>query len=163
MSILGIIHTIIAIIALLFAAVTLFKNGVINPYSQLGKYYSILTVIACITSFGLSKAGGFNEGHILGILILVLLAVAYSLGRITFQQRNRVFIQVFCMSVTLFLSLIPAVNETLSRLPVDHPLANGPESPLVQSIIKGLLVLLIIGLIGQFLKIKKLSAQYQRS
>lgn len=156
MSILGIIHTIIAVIALLFAVAALVKEGIINPFSSSGKIYSILTVIACVTSFGLSKAGGFNPGHGIGILILILLGVAYLPGRNASRKKTLLLIQVFCMTLTLFLSMIPAVNETLSRLPVGHPLADGPTSPIVQNAIKVLLVLLVIGLVLQFFKVKKL-------
>ncbi|MBS0031843.1 hypothetical protein ACTJJ0_32925 [Chitinophaga sp. 22321] len=155
MSILGIVHTVIAVIALLFAAAALIKEGIINPFSSAGKIYSILTAVASITSFGLSKAGGFNPGHAIGILILILLGVAYLLGRKASEKRGLFLTQVFCMTLTLFLSLIPAVNETLSRLPVGHPLADGPTSPLVQNCIKGLLVLLVIGLGLQFFKVKR--------
>ncbi|MGO4293232.1 hypothetical protein [Chitinophaga sp. RAB17] len=156
MSILGIVHTIIAVIALLFAVAALVKEGIINPFSSSGKIYSILTAIACVTSFGLSKAGGFNPGHGIGILILILLGVAYLSGRNASRKRSLLLIQVFCMTLTLFLSMIPAVNETLSRLPVGHPLADGPTSPIVQDAIKVLLVLLLIGLVLQFFKVKKL-------
>lgn len=157
MSILGIVHTIIAVLALLFAIAALVKEGIINPFSSSGKIYSILTVIASVTSFGLSKAGGFNPGHAIGILILILLGVAYLLGRNAARKRGLLLTQVFCMTFTLFLSMIPAVNETLSRLPVGHPLADGPTSPIVQNGIRILLVLLVIGLVLQFFKVKKLT------
>lgn len=81
LSILGAIHTVIAIVALVFAFIAIAKDGLINPFSSLGKSYSVLTVLASLTSFGLSKAGGFNPGHAIAILILVLIAVAYSLGQ----------------------------------------------------------------------------------
>jgi small-conductance mechanosensitive channel len=157
MSILGIAHTAIAIVALLFAAAALVKEGIINPFSSSGKIYSILTVIASVTSFGLSKEGGFNPGHGIGILILILLGVAYLLGRKAAGKKVLLVIQVFCMTLTLFLSLIPAINETLLRVPVGHPLSDGPTSPIVQNCIKVLLVVLIVGLVLQFLKVKKLA------
>jgi hypothetical protein len=153
MSTLGIGHTIIAIIALIAAAVSFFKYGAIKPFSGPGKLYSILTAIACISAFGLSKTGHFNPGHALGILILILLGLAYLLG----QKKKLIFLYVviFCMTTTVFLSLVPAANETLSRLPVGHPLANGPTSPIVQNTIKVLLVLFLAGLTTQFLRLKK--------
>ncbi len=155
MSILGLIHTIIAIIALVFAAITLIKTGFVAPFSTTGKWYSIMTVLACVTSFGLSKAGGFNPGHAIGILILVLLAIAYLLGKNAARKRILLYTQVFSMTATVFLSLIPAVNETLSRVPADAPLASGPDDPLVQNIVKVLLVLFLIGVTAQILKLRK--------
>jgi hypothetical protein len=155
MSILGIAHTIIAVIALLFAIAALVKEGIINPFSNTGKTYSILTVVACVTSFGLSKEGGFNPGHGIGILILILLGVAYLLGRNASRKKSLLLIQVLCMTLTLFLSLIPAINETLLRVPVGHPLSDGPTSPIVQTCIKVLLGLLVVGLVLQFFKVRQ--------
>jgi hypothetical protein len=153
MSILGIAHTIISVVALIIAAVCLFKEGAINPFSKLGKQFSILTTIACVSSFGLSSSGHFNPGHALGILILILLGIAYWLGKKS--KPVFLFLVLFCTSTVVFLSLIPGVNETLSRLPVGHPLADGPTSPIVQNALKVLLVLYLTGLSIQILRLKK--------
>ena len=153
MSILGIAHTVISIFALIIGAVCLFKNGAINPFSKLGKQYSIFTAITCVSSFGLSKSGHFNPGHALGILILILLGIAYLFGKKT--KPIFLYIVLFCTSTTLFLSLIPGVNETLSRLPIGHPLADGPTSPIVQNALKILLVLYFAGFAIQILRLKK--------
>ncbi len=155
LSQLGIIHTVISIIALIFAAIALISTRLIKPFSKLGKYYSVFTALGCITSFWLSKTGKFNPGHAIGILILVLLIVAYLLGEKVLAKSKALYIQTFCMSITVFLSLIPTANETLTRLPVGQPLANGPDSPIVQNVVKVLLVLLIAGLAGQYFKLKK--------
>ena len=153
MSILGIAHTVISIVALIIAAVCLFKNGTINPFSKLGKQYSILTAIACVSSFALSKSGHFNPGHALGILILILLGMAYWLGKRT--KPVSLYVVLFCTSTTVFLSLIPGVSETLSRLPIGHPLADGPTSPIVQNALKVLLVLYLSGIAIQIFRLKK--------
>lgn len=155
LSQLGIFHTVISIIALIFAGFAFFSEGLIKPFGKLGKYYSVLTAIACISSFWLSKTGKFNPGHAIGILILLLLILAYYLGDKVVAKSKALYVQTFSMSTTVFLSLIPAVNETLSRLPVSQPLANGPDSPIVQNVVKVLLVLLIAGLAGQYFKLKK--------
>ncbi len=155
LSQLGIFHTVISIIALVFAGIALFSEGLIKPFGKLGKYYSVLTAIACISSFWLSKTGKFNPGHAIGILILLLLILAYYLGDKVLAKSKALYIQTFSMSTTVFLSLIPAVNETLSRLPVGQPLSSGPDSPIVQNVVKVLLVLLIAGLAGQYFKLKK--------
>ena len=112
--------------------------------------------MACVTSFGLSKAGGFNPGHALGIIILILLAVAYLLREEKIKSsKNLFFLQTFCMTTTLFLSLLPAINETLTRIPRGHPLAESPESPAVQVSVKILFAVYLIGIIFQFFKVRK--------
>lgn len=153
MSILGIGHTIISIMALIVAAIGLFKQGAINPFSRLGKQYSILTAIACVSAFGLSKTGHFNAGHALGILILLLLATAYLLGKK--KKSFFAYIVLFCMSTTIFLSLIPGISETLTRLPTGHPFADGPSSPVLLSALKILFVLFLTGLATQILLLRK--------
>jgi hypothetical protein len=153
MSILGIGHTIVSIVALIVAGIALFKDGAIHPFSKQGKQYSILTAIACVSAFGLSKTGQFNAGHALGILILLLLGIAYLLGR---KKKTIVsYIVLSCMSATVFLSLIPGVSETLTRLPIGHPFANGPASPVLLNSLKVLLVLFLAGLTIQILGLRK--------
>lgn len=152
MSILGIAHTVISVVALVVAAVCLSKDGAINPFSKLGKQYSILTAIACVSAFGLSSSGHFNPGHALAILILLLLGIAYLLGKK--KSSISMYVVLFCTSTTVFLSLVPAVNETLSRLPIGHPLADGPTSPIVQNSLKVLLLLYLTGLAIQIFRLK---------
>jgi hypothetical protein len=153
MHILGIVHTLISIVALVFAAVSLIKNGAIHPYSKWGKQYSIFTALACVSAFGLSGSGHFNPGHALAILILILLGIAYLLGKKT--KPLSLYVVLFCTSTTLFLSLIPGVNETLTRLPVGHPFADGPTSSTVQNALKVLLFLYLSGLAIQVLLLRR--------
>ena len=153
MSTLGIIHTAISIAAVIVAFVSLLKDGYILPLSKTGKIYSVLNAVACISSFWLSKSGHFNPGHAIGILVLLCLTTAYLLVNKTTAWLK--YVVVFCMSFSLFLSLVPAVNETLSRLPIGHPIANGPDSPIVQLTIKFLLLLFVIGVVLQIRKVRK--------
>ncbi|MFM2226372.1 MAG: hypothetical protein RJA07_2574 [Bacteroidota bacterium] len=153
MSILGIVHTTISIAAIIVSLVSLIKDGYILPLSKTGKIYSVLNAGACITSFWLSKSGHFNPGHAIGILVLLCLTTAYLLANKTTAWLQ--YLTVFCMSFSLFLSLVPAVNETLSRLPIGHPIANGPDSFIVQSTIKLLLLLFVIGVVLQIRKVRR--------
>ncbi len=153
MTTLGIVHTVISVAAIAVAAVSLLKDKFILPQSSLGKTYSILNALACISSFWLSKAGGFNPGHAIGILILVLIAVAYLLNSKTFSQAK--FIVVFCMSFSLFLSFVPAVNETLTRIPIGHPLAANADAAIIKQTVLLLFVMFVGGFIFQFRKLRK--------
>jgi uncharacterized membrane protein len=154
MTTLGIFHTAISIAAIAVAAVSLLKDKFILPNSLLGKTYSALNAVACISSFWLSKAGGFNPGHSIGILVLAMIAVAYLLNNKNFSQAK--FIVVFCMTFSLFLSFVPAVNETLTRIPIGHPLAANADAAIIKQTVLLLLLLIFIGgLIFQFRKLKK--------
>lgn len=154
LSVLGTIHTIIAIVAIIFAIAAFIQSGKIIPGTTTGNYYSILTAVACFTAFGLSKAGGFNPGHGLAILILLFLAIAYLLRRS--QQAWAKYVQTFLMTTTLLLSLIPAVNETLTRVPLGHPLATGITSPAITRTLMALLILYVLALIIQVVFIRKM-------
>jgi uncharacterized membrane protein len=58
------------------------------------------------------------------------------------------------MSSTLFFSLVPAVIETLTRLPISQPLANGPNAPIIQTGLLTLTALFALGVVYQILKMK---------
>ncbi|HJT74532.1 MAG TPA: hypothetical protein VJ720_10945 [Chitinophaga sp.] len=154
LSTLGIIHTAISVVALVFAAVSLVRDARIIPHSKTGIYYTITNVLACVTSFGLSKEGGFNPGHAIAIMILVLLAVSYAMGHAWTDRPVALYIQTFLMTTTVFLSLVPAINETLTHLPPSHPIAESKASPAVQAGLKLLVVVYLAGLLLQFFKIR---------
>jgi uncharacterized membrane protein len=150
LSNLGIFHTVISILALLFAIVALLRDGQINPRSSNGKWYIALTVLTCLTSFGIMKTGHFTPAHGLSILVLVLLALGLYARRLFGARGGKV--EVLLMSVTLFFSFIPAITETLTRLPIAHPIAESPDASVVKMSFLGLTLLFIILLILQLRK-----------
>lgn len=129
LSALGLVHTSISLVAVISALVLFALRGRIDPNQGLGKLYLVCTAIGCLTAFGLSKHGGFNPGHALAILTLICLIVGIAVERK--GVKGWPYIQVVSLSLSLFFSLIPAVNETLTRLPLGAPLAQGPQDPLV--------------------------------
>ena len=152
LSILGIIHTAISIFALLAAFYALFVDGRIDPKSQAGKIYIILTVITCLTSFPIMKTGHPTPGHAIAVMVLLLLLVAnYTAGLF---KSAFAYVQTAAMSATLFLSMIPAVNETLTRLPASHPFAASPDAPLVKMGVMVVFLLFVVGVIYQIIKIR---------
>ncbi len=152
LSVLGIIHTIISVIALVLGLIALLTNGRIDPASSLGRWYVWLTVITCITGFPIMKTGHLTGGHYLGVLIIVLLPIGIYAHRIF--GRAAVYVQAIVMSTTLFLSFIPAIIETLTRLPISHPLAWGPADPIIQKAISALLLVYVIGVLYQVIKLR---------
>jgi len=122
-----------------------------------GKIYFYGTVITSLTSLGLSKHGGFNPGHIFALFIVILVLAAYFLYAKK-QGNNRYrFFENFCLSFSFFLSWIPTVNETFTRVPAGHPLAKGPTDPLIGKTLLFLLVLFIAGCAYQFRQQKKIN------
>jgi len=154
LSILGIIHTAISIIALLTAFYALYREGKINPVSGTGKLYILLTIITCATGLPIMKTGHPSGGHYLAVMILVLLPIGIYAKQLRIFGKLADYVQVIIMSATLFFSMIPAVIETLTRLPISHPLADGPNAPIVQTGLLTLVVLFLAGIIYQIIKLK---------
>ncbi|MFD0749324.1 hypothetical protein ACFQZS_04165 [Mucilaginibacter calamicampi] len=154
LSPLGIIHTAISILALLVAFYCLFKDGKILPSNDRGKLYIVLTAVTCITGFPIMRTGHFTQAHGLGILVLILLPLGMYANYIKAFGKAAKYFQVAIMSTTLFLSFVPAIVETLTRLPISHPIATGPNDMPVQTGLGILFTSYIIGLIYQFRKLR---------
>lgn len=149
-STLGIIHTIIGITALIAAIVSYARFSRINLSVLSGAWYFWGTLVASFTALGLSKKGGFQPGHIFSLFIVVLVLIAAWLHyRRPVAARAR-YAENFLLSFSFLLSLVPTINETFTRVPVGHPIASGPTDPLIAKTLLGLLVLFVIGSVGQF-------------
>nr|WP_294794635.1 hypothetical protein [uncultured Mucilaginibacter sp.] len=154
LSPLGIIHTAISILALFVAFYCLFKDGRILPSSDRGKMYIVLTTVTCLTGFPIMKTGQFTQAHGLGILVLVLLPLGMYANYIKVFGKSGQYFQVAIMSTTLFLSFVPAIVETLTRLPISHPIAASPDDVIIKTGLLTLFLLFILGVVYQFKKIR---------
>lgn len=150
LSNLGIFHTAIGVIAIFAAVAGFIKNGKIDIGQLTGKIYFYFTLITSLTALGLSKHGGFNPGHIFALFIVVLILAAHYLhSRKKGNNRPR-FFENFLLSFSFFLSLVPTVNETFTRIPLGHPLASAPTDPIIGLTLLGLFILFLIGSFFQF-------------
>ena len=152
LSILGIFHTAISVVALIAAFYSLFADGKISPRSQSGRIYIILTFIACITSLPIMREGHPTPGHAFAIMILVILPVGIYAGRIAPKKAD--YLEVISMSTTLLISMIPSVVETLTRIPISHPVAANQDAPILKMCILFLLISYVIGVVYQIIKIR---------
>jgi hypothetical protein len=158
-SALGAVHTVLSLIPVAAGLTAFVRYGRIDPASRVGKIYLGGMVASIFTSFGLSSTGHFNAGHALGILALVVMLVGTFAPRIAILGRAAAYVQTLAMSFSFFLLLVPGTNETLTRLPVGHPIGAGPDSPPVQAALVGLLILFLIGTTYQLLKLYRQAAQ----
>lgn len=148
-SSLGAFHTAISLVPVIAGLYSFAHYLKIDTATRAGKVYLAGLVLAVITSFTVSSTGGLNPGHVFGILILLVAFGGVFVQRLTFLGRARPYLSVFGLSFSFFLSLVPAVNETLTRLPSSHPLAEGPASPAVLSTLLVLLGVFVLGFAAQ--------------
>jgi hypothetical protein len=59
------------------------------------------------------------------------------------------YLSTFALSFSFLLSLVPGVNETLTRLPAAHPIAAAPMAPVVLQTLLACLVVFVIGFAAQ--------------
>jgi len=154
LSTLGIAHTAISLVPLVAGLASFVRHRRIDPASTSGRVYLVGLVASVLTSFGLSSTGGFNPGHALGILALLAVAGALLAPRLALLGRAGDYLATLGLSFSFFLLLVPGTNETLSRLPPSQPIANGPQSPIVQGALAVLFVLFLAGYARQALAIR---------
>ena len=157
LSSLGIFHTIIGVTAIVAAIISYIRYGKINLAEISGKIYAYSTIITSLTALGISKHGGFNIGHVFSIFILILVIVAYFLFSRKQGNNNNRYVENFLLSFSFFLSWVPTINETFTRVPLGQPLAKGPTDPIIGQTLLVLLVLFIAGSILQFSKQRKIN------
>ncbi|MCD9015092.1 hypothetical protein [Parachryseolinea silvisoli] len=157
LSNLGIFHTAIGIIAIGAALVSYVKYRKINLAGKSGIIYFVGTVITSVTALGLSKHRGFNPGHLFSLLVLVLVLVALFLYAQKKGNTKARYFETFCLSFSFFLSLVPTVNETFTRVPVGNPLAKDASDPLIGKTLLVLLVLFVAGAVYQLIQQRKIN------
>lgn len=138
---------------MLAGLLSLARFGKIESTTGQGKAYIWLTILTCLTSLPVMKTGHFTGAHGLAIIVLVLLGIGIYITSVKFFGKAAVYLQVILMSTTLFLSFIPAIVETTTRLPISHPLADGPNSPVVQMNLMILVALYAAGVLYQLIRL----------
>jgi hypothetical protein len=156
LSNLGILHTIIGIIAIAAAIISYVRYGKISLAHITGKIYFYGTIITSLTSLGLLKHG-FNPGHIFAIFIVVLVVVAYFLHTKKQGNNRSRYLENSLLSFSFFLSWVPTINETFTRVPIGHPLAKAPTDPIIGITLLIFLLLFLIGSIYQFRQQRKIN------
>ncbi len=157
LSSLGIFHTVIGVAAIVAAIASYIKFGKINLAHITGKIYLYGTVITSLTALGISKLGGFNAGHVFALFIVVLVAAAYWLNSAKKGNNRARLLENFLLSFSFFLSWVPTVNETLTRVPLGHPLPKAPTDPIIAKTLLVLFLIFIAGSVYQFIQQRKIN------
>lgn len=154
---LGIFHTVIGVASIAGALVGFIRYGKISLKELSGKIYFYGTLITSVTALGISKHGGFNAGHAFSVFIILLIAVAYFLFSKKESSKRARYFENFLLSFSFFLSLVPTVNETFTRVPVGHPLAKDIADPIIGKTLLLLFIIFIAGSVYQYFRQKKVN------
>jgi hypothetical protein len=164
LSTVGYVHTLFGLVGVLLAFYMLIRDRRIDPKSSAGIAYFVAVTISCILVFALPrKAPGLSPvpGYVLTLLTLSSLFLGFFI-RFSKIRASR-YIEALGLSGSLFFSLVPAINETLTRLPAGAPLASSPQDPLVLRSL-GVMAILVLGLcIAQVLNIRKSTEESNRT
>jgi uncharacterized membrane protein len=152
---LGIVHTTISLVAVMAGLAALLRDKAISSQNRLGRIYIVTTVITCLTGFGIFQHGGFGKPHVLGIVTLVTLGVAWIAGHSKAFGRASRYVETVGYSATFLFHLIPGITETTTRLPLGAPLLPNADAPQLQ-VTTG--VLFVLFLVGATLQVRALRA-----
>jgi uncharacterized membrane protein len=152
---LGIVHTLISLVAVAAGIVALVRDGRISYANTVGKWYVWTTVATCVTGFGIFQHGGFGKPHALGIITLLVLGLALVAARTSLFGRFAKYVEVVSYSATFLFHWIPAITETSTRLPLGAPLLSSPDAPELQKATAALLVLFLVGAAYQVSRLRK--------
>lgn len=151
----GIIHTVVGIIALFFGVKSIWNNKQILLSTKSGKIYLGATVITAATALTIFKHGGFNAAHGLAILTLVAVFCGMFLDKYPlFKSWNKYFVSLAFSSTFLF-HLLPTATEILTRFPMQAPLVSELKDPLLQKTFLVILVIFLMFLIMQMNWLRK--------
>jgi len=151
---LGWVHTLGSLPAIPVAAYMLTRHGRIVPRSGPGKVYFAAMVVGAVSLFLFAHA---SVSYGIAISTLLLLFAGYNVWRFPRLGRAVTYVETICLSLTAFLLMLPAVSETLRRVPDGHPIAPELKSPVLLGAQALLLVLLIVGLTAQVIFLRRQS------
>jgi len=151
---LGTVHTAISLVAVMAGFVALARYKEIATRTLAGSIFFWGTALTCLTGFGIFRHGGFGKPHALGIITLIVLAVAWAAERGAFARLSR-YLGTLGLSLALFLHFIPATIETLTRFPLGAPYLANAEDPKAQPIIGFFFLLFLIGATLQALRMRR--------
>jgi uncharacterized membrane protein len=142
----GIIHTLLGIVALVCGFGSLARDREISARTTLGRIYLVSTLLVAATALTIFRHGGFGPGHAFAIATLVALAVGFAAERARIFGGFSRYAMAVAYSATILFHLLPAFTEALTRLPPDAPIAASAEAPLLKNIFGALGVAFLIGL-----------------
>lgn len=149
---LGWVHTLGSLPAIPIALYMLARYGRIVPHSKLGAVYFVSMLIGALSLF-LFAHQPVSYGIAIGTILFLL--VGYGAGRLPILGRAAKYIETICLSLTVFLLMVPTVSETLRRVPDGHPFVTDLKSPVLLGAQGAILLMLILGVTAQIFFLRR--------
>lgn len=156
-TILGWIHTAAGILALIAGLVVFAKDKVIQFGNVRGKIYLVATLVTAVTALFIFQFGKFNIAHALAILTLLALVAGFVCEHTNILGKFTDCFQALSYSATFLFHMIPAITDGLRRLPIDDPVVNDINDPLLKKFYLAFLVAFVIGVTLQIRWLKRRS------
>lgn len=153
----GWLHTLGSLPALPLAGYMLVKHGRIAPETTAGRAYFAFMVLGALTVYPIAHE---PISSIIATITLSLVLVGYGISKLPVSIRALKYVETIALSMSVFLLLIPTVSETLRRLPVGNPIANGIKDPILLGAQAVIFVALIVGVSLQVRAIYKRSSTW---
>ncbi len=163
LSSLGLLHTLISLVALAAGALALLRTGRIDAGGRAGRVFLWATVLTCLSGFFIFRHGGFGPPHALGVLTLAVLALAVWAQRRAQAGGGVSYVGTLGFTFAFFLHFIPGVTETFTRLPSGAPLFSGPEDPALKPVIGLLFLVFVAGAAWQAWRLRAAVAAGRRA
>ena len=144
----GWVHTLGSLPAIPAALYMIGRHGRIVPRSKVGVLYFATMLIGASTVFLVARQ---PASVVIGAATLVLLLAGYGVAHVARLGRAAIYLETILLSLTVFLLLVPAVSETLRRVPDGHPFVADLKSPLLLGAQAALLGLLVLGVTAQLI------------
>lgn len=159
-SSLGWLHTLGSLPAIPLAAYMLVKHGRIAPDTKAGRAYFWFMLLGVLTVYPIAHQ---PISSIVATVTLVVLLLGYGISRSPVPKRFVKYIETTSLSISVFLLMVPAVSESLRRLPVGSPLVTDLKDPLLIGAQGALFLALIVGIPLQMLALRKRKAVQSRA
>lgn len=149
---LGWLHTLGSLPAIPLAIYMLAAHGRITPRTAAGRIYFVSMLIGALTVFLVARQ---PESAVIGAATLVLLLAGYAVGYIKALGRASRYMETIFLSLTAFLLMVPAVSETLRRVPDGNPIAKSLDAPILLGAQGALVVMLVLGVTAQVIWLRR--------
>ena len=151
---LGLIHTVISLVAIVSGAIALVRDHRITLGNSVGRLFVLSMVLTCVTGFGFfGTNSAVTKGQTLGFITIAVIVVAYLAERRHAFGGASAAVATVGWSAVFFFNMIPFFAQTLTRLPSGKPVF-ADDTAQGLAVINA--VMFILFLIGAYLQVRKL-------